>query len=367
MRCFKCGSNNPDGNRFCGDCGTPLISRCPKCGSDSPPGKRFCGACGALIDTIAAAVLDTGSSATSVAGERRHLTVLFCDLVNSTSIAAQLDPEEWRELLADYRRSAAQAIELYGGHVAQYQGDGVMAYFGWPQAHDNDAERAARAGLAILDAMTKLNEHPMRPRLSGRVGIDSGSVVIGAGNGKDTDVFGETPNIASRVQSAAEPGTVVITGATHRLLSGMFAVDQLRTRALKGIERPVQLYHIIKPSGARGRLEASAASWGLTPFVGRQEEVRLLMNRWERVLDGEGQVVSIVGEAGIGKSRLLQHFHEEIAGTPHSWFEAAAEPSFQNTFLPDCQLASTISGPRWRHVAGGAAYAPATLVGTRRT
>ena len=145
----------------------------------------------------------------SLTGERRHLTVLFCDLVGSTEIASHLDPEEWREIVGEYHRAAAQAIERFGGHVAQYLGDGVMAYFGWPEAHDNDAERAARAGLAILDAISKLNEHPTHPKLAARVGIDSGTVVVGAGAGKDTDVFGDTPNIAARVQAAAEPGTVV--------------------------------------------------------------------------------------------------------------------------------------------------------------
>jgi hypothetical protein len=132
------------------------------------------------------------------------LTVLFCDLVGSTQIAAQLDPEEWREIVADYHRAATQAIERFGGHVAQYLGDGVMAYFGWPEAHDNDAERAGRAGLAILDAISRLNEHPAHPKLSARIGIDSGTVVVGAGAGKDVDVFGDTPNIAARVQAAAD-------------------------------------------------------------------------------------------------------------------------------------------------------------------
>jgi class 3 adenylate cyclase len=175
----------------------------------------------------------------SLTGERRHLTVLFCDLVNSTSLAAQLDPEEWQEIVADYHRAAAQAIERFGGHVAQYLGDGVMAYFGYPEAHDNDAERAARAGLAIQDAISKLNQPSTRPELSARIGIDSGAVVVGASAGKDADVFGDTPNIAARVQAAAAPGTVVITDATHWLISGLFVVDQLGAQALKGIGRPV--------------------------------------------------------------------------------------------------------------------------------
>jgi class 3 adenylate cyclase/tetratricopeptide (TPR) repeat protein len=264
-------------------------------------------------------------------GERRHLTVLFCDLVGSTEIASHLDPEEWREIVAVYYRAAAQAIERFGGHVAQYLGDGVMAFFGFPEAHDNDAERAARAGLAMLDAISKLNEHPTHPKLSARIGIDSGTVVVGAGSGKETDVFGDTPNIAARVQSAAEPSTVVITDAVHRLVSGLFVVEDRGAQTLKGIEQPVRLYCVVQPSGVRGRLEAAAAVRGLTPFVGREEELRLLMNRWERALEGEGQVALIIGEAGIGKSRLVQRFHEQIVATPHDWIEAGGGALFQNT------------------------------------
>ena len=256
--------------------------------------------------------------------------MLFCDLVGSTEIAARLDPEEWRETVAAYHRVAAEVVTRYGGHVAQYLGDGVMAFFGYPQAHDNDAERAARAGLELLDAIAKLGDQPGRPKLVARVGIDSGAVVVGAGAGKDVDVFGEAPNIAARVQATAEPGTVLITDAVHRLVSGLFVVESRGASALKGIERPLQLYKVVRPSGVRGRLEAAAVVHGLTPFVGREDELRLLNNRWERALEGEGQVVLVIGEAGIGKSRLLQRFHEQVPA-PYNWLEAAAAPFFQHT------------------------------------
>jgi class 3 adenylate cyclase/tetratricopeptide (TPR) repeat protein len=286
----------------------------------------------------------------SRAGERRHLTVLFCDLVGSTEIAARLDPEEWQETVAAYHRAAADAIGQFGGHVAKYLGDGVMAYFGYPEAHDNDAERAARAGLAILEAITWLNEQPppplpspmlnngggnIRPKLSVRVGIDSGAVVVGAGAGVEIDVFGEAPNIAARVQGAAAPDTVLLSAATHRLVAGLFVIEDCGGQALKGVEQPMHLYRVIQPAGVRGRLAAAAASRGLTPFVGREDELRTLTSRCQRVIDGEGQVVLIVGEAGIGKSRLVQQFHQQIAGTPHTWVEAAAAPFYQNTpFYP---------------------------------
>jgi class 3 adenylate cyclase/tetratricopeptide (TPR) repeat protein len=281
-----------------------------------------------------------------VTGERRHLTVLFCDLAGSTTIATQLDPEEWRETVAGYQRAAADAITRFGGHVAKYLGDGVMAFFGWPEAHDNDAERAARAGLAILDAIARLNEQPARPRLTARIGIDSGPVVVGAGAGKDADVFGDAPNIAARAQEAAAPGTVVATEDTHRLIAGLFVVEDRGAPALKGVARPIRLYRIIRPSGAGGRFKAMAAR-GLTPFVGRGDELRLLLNRWERALDGEGQVALLVGEAGIGKSRLVHRFHEQIAATPHAWIEAAAAPFFQNT--PFYPVSEALRQMVWEH------------------
>jgi class 3 adenylate cyclase len=329
MTCSNCGSENPEGNRFCADCGAPLLIRCPNCGSEGPPGKRFCGACGtALVDGAHSTVTEGVSSSAPVAGERRHLTVLFCDLVGSTEIAARLDPEEWREVVAGYHRAAAQEIARLGGHVAKYLGDGVMAYFGWPEAHDNDAERAARAGLAILEVVSKLNHNSTRPQLSARVGIDSGAVVVGAGVAKDADVFGETPNIAARLQAIAVPGTVLITAATHRLISGLFVVEALGPRALKGITTPVEGFQVVRPTGVRGRLQAAPS---LTPFVGREEELRLLLSRWERARKGEGQVTLIIGEPGIGKSRLVREFHGHIRDVPHIWIESGGEQFFENT------------------------------------
>jgi class 3 adenylate cyclase len=207
-------------------------------------------------------------------GERRHLTVLFCDLVNSTSLAAQLDPEEWREIVVNYHRSTSQEVDRFGGHVAQYLGDGVIAYFGWPEAHDDDVERAVRSGLAMLEAISKFNSDPSHPRLAARVGIDSGVVVIGDGTGKGADVYGEAPNMAARVQAAAEPGTLLITEAAHRLIPGVFVVEEFGAQILKGIPDPVPLYRVIRLSGMRGRL-AAAAVRGLTPFVGREDELVL--------------------------------------------------------------------------------------------
>src|SRR6516225_901909 len=217
MRCSKCGAEVRETAQFCDGCGAQLLVHCPSCSRPARTSARFCNSCGAaLTATAAATAADSRPSTPSVDGERRHLTVLFCDLVGSTEIAAQLDPEDWRELMAGYHRAAGEAITRYGGYVAQYLGDGVMAYFGWPEAHENDAERAARAGLAILESISRLNEQPLHAKLAARVGVHSGAVVVGAGAGKEAEVFGDVPNIAARLQTIAEPGTVLITGQTRR-------------------------------------------------------------------------------------------------------------------------------------------------------
>jgi class 3 adenylate cyclase/tetratricopeptide (TPR) repeat protein len=372
MRCPNCHTENRATAKFCESCGSPIPPGCPSCGASLRPSARFCDNCGTpLADASSASPAaraqpatptpagetagagpgveaPAASAASTVAvthraspadGERRHLTVLFCDLVGSTELSSKLDPEEWRELMASYHRAAAEAITRYGGHVAKYLGDGVMAFFGYPEAHDNDAERAVRSGLAMLDALAALNESSAHPRLAARIGIDSGAVVVGSGAGRDADVFGDTPNIAARVQASAEPDTVVVTGASQRLIHGLFIIEDRGAGALKGIAEPLQLFRIVRPSGARGRLEASASSRGLTSFVGRDDELRLLTSRWERARDGEGQAVLIIGEAGIGKSRLLHRFRETLGGSPHSWIDSAAGAFFQNTpFYPVTEL-----------------------------
>jgi class 3 adenylate cyclase len=263
MHCSNCGSDNPAGKKFCSECGAGLSRVCPQCGAGNAPVAKFCGDCGAELSLpVQPPVVEASPvQPREVAGERRHLTVLFCDLVGSTGIAAQLDPEEWRDTVAGYQRTAAEAITRFGGHVAKYLGDGVMAFFGYPEAHDDDAERATRAGLAIIDDIAKLNEQPGRTKLSARVGIHSGPVVVGVGAGKDADVFGDAPNIAARIQEAADPGTVVLTEDTHRLISGLFMVEGRGAPALKGIERRLQLYRVIQAQRSAWTAGSGSSPW----------------------------------------------------------------------------------------------------------
>jgi class 3 adenylate cyclase/predicted ATPase len=260
--------------------------------------------------------------------ERRPITVMFCDLVGSTELAAALDVEDWRNLLNSYLDEASRAVTALGGHVLKMLGDGMMAVFGYPRALENDAERAVRAALAIQRALAELNARNAArgaPELKARIGIESGPVVVEATG----EVFGEAPNIAARVQAAAEPGSVLITLNVQRQVAGLFVAEELGAQEFKGVSDPVQPFRIIRASGGRRRGGARA----LTPFVGREEELGLLARRWERARAGEGQLVLIVGEPGLGKSRLLEEFHGRLAETPHTWVEWSASQLLQNTPL----------------------------------
>jgi class 3 adenylate cyclase/tetratricopeptide (TPR) repeat protein len=271
--------------------------------------------------------------------ERRHLTVLFCDLVDSAVLAGQLDPEEWREVVRAYQETCAKVIARYEGHIAQYLGDGLLVYFGYPQAHEDDAQRAVRAGLGMVEAMGQLNARLAQERavsLEVRLGIHTGLVVVGEMGGgarQEQLALGETPNIAARLQGIAAPNTVVISAATFQLLGGFFACQSFGTPALKGIVQPLEVYQVLYESMARSRLEA-AGSTGLTPLMGREQEIGLLLERWAQVKDGLGQVVLLSGEAGIGKSRLVQVLAEQVAAEPQAWLTPCqCSAYYQNTAL----------------------------------
>ncbi len=281
----------------------------------------------------------------SVGAERRQLTMMFCDLVGSTDLSQRLDAEDLRGVVRAYQETASSVIQRYEGHIAQYLGDGLLVYFGYPQAHEDDAERAVRAGLEIFTALKTLNES-LEPeydvRLAARVGIHTGPVVVGEmGGGAKTETLalGDTTNIAARLEGAAEPDSVLISDATLRLVAGMFVVEDRGPQMLKGVREPVALYRVVQPSGVRSRLDV--AEGRLTLFVGREVELATLVDRWERAHDGEGQNVVVLGEAGVGKSRLVYQLHEHLKAVPHTWLECGATPYMEGTpFYPVIALVS---------------------------
>jgi class 3 adenylate cyclase len=259
--------------------------------------------------------------------ERRPITVLFCDLVGSTALASRLDAEDWRSLVNTYLDEASGAVTGMGGHVLKRLGDGLMALFGYPHAQENDAERAVRAALAIQRALNEINAKNAGnglPQLAARIGLESGPVVVEATG----EVFGEAPNVAARVQSLAEPGAMLVTANVQRQTAGLFAAEDKGAHELKGVAAPVTLYRIVRASGGR-----RAGGRSLTPLVGRGEELELLRRRWERARNGAGQLTLIVGEPGIGKSRLVEEFRATLGETPHTFVELSSLQLLQNTPL----------------------------------
>jgi class 3 adenylate cyclase/predicted ATPase len=270
--------------------------------------------------------------------ERRQLTVMFCDLVDSTKLSGQLDPEEYRDVVRAYHRVCSEVITRFDGHIAQLLGDGLLVYFGYPQAHEDDAHRAVRAGLGILKAMGDLNqklEQEQGIALALRLGIHTGLVVVGEMGGAQRQeqlALGETPNIAARIQGLAAPNTLVISEATHRLVQGYFECQNLAAQALRGVTESMRLYQVLGESGATSRLDI-AQPRGLIPLVGRESEVTLLLDRWEQVRAGHGHVVLLTGDAGIGKSRLVQMLKDYVAQEPHTRWECRSTEYAQNSAL----------------------------------
>src|SRR6478736_1998990 len=298
-----------------------------------------------LLDAIAALRADASAKAPPLdalpatditskdTAERRQVTVMFSDLVGSTALSARMDPEDLREVISAYQKCVAETVCRFGGFVAKYMGDGVLIYFGYPQAHEDDAERAVRAGLGLIAAVSDLKTHVA---LQTRVGIATGLVVvgdlIGSGASQEQAIVGETPNLAARLQSIAEPNSVVIAESTRRLLGNLFELQDLRATDLKGIAEPVQAWAALRASSAKGRFEALRAL-GLTALVGREEELELLLQRWSKAKSGEGQVVLLSGEAGIGKSRLLVALLERLATEPHVRLRHFCSPEHTDSAL----------------------------------
>src|SRR5712671_2498110 len=291
----------------------------------------------------ASTAMDTGnagspsisvSAARSGDAERRQLTVMFCDLVGSTELSARLDPEDLREIIAAYHRAVADVIRSIDGFVAKYMGDGVLVYFGYPRAHEDDAERAVRAGLGVIDSVGRLDVQSIE--LRARVGIATGLVVvgdlIGEGSAQEQSVVGETPNLAARLQALAKPDAVVIAAGTRRLVGDLFEYRDLGAVEVRGLAAPVPAWQVLRPSAVASRFEALHGS-ALAPLIGRDEEIDLLLRRWARAKVGDGQVVLISGEAGIGKSRITAELEERLHVEPHLRLRYFCSPYHQDSAL----------------------------------
>ena len=267
--------------------------------------------------------------------ERRQVTVMFSDLVGSTALSARMDPEDLREVISAYQKCVAETVQRFGGFVAKYMGDGVLVYFGYPQAHEDDAERAVRAGLELVAAVGALKTHAP---LQTRVGIATGLVVvgdlIGSGASQEQAIVGETPNLAARLQGIAEPNSVVIAESTRKLVGNLFELEDLGAQDLKGIAGPVRAWAALRPSSVESRFEALHTS-GVTELVGREEELEMLLRRWSKAKSGEGQVVLLSGEPGIGKSRLTAALLERLATEPHTRLRYFCSPQHTDSaFYP---------------------------------
>jgi class 3 adenylate cyclase len=301
-----------------------------------------------LLDAIAALRADTNAKAASVdatiassaqrvapedRAERRQVTVMFSDLVGSTALSARMDPEDLREVIAAYQKCVADTVRRFGGFVAKYLGDGVLVYFGYPEAHEDDAERAVRSGLELIAAVSALKT---RASLQTRVGVATGLVVVGdlvgSGEAQERGIVGETPNLAGRLQGIAEPNTVIIAEGTRKLLGTLFELEDLGPKDLKGITEPVRAWAALRASSVESRFEALHAA-GLTALVGREEEIELLRRRWSTAKTGEGQVVLLSGEAGIGKSRLTAAVMEHLATEPHTRLGYFCSPQHTDSAL----------------------------------
>jgi predicted ATPase/class 3 adenylate cyclase len=263
---------------------------------------------------------------------------MFCDLVDSTKLSSQLDPKEYREVVRAYQQVCTDVIQHYDGYIAQYLGDGLLIYFGYPVAHEDAAQRAVRAGLGIFDALEDLNQglqHATGIQLAIRVGVHTGLVVVGemGGAGRQEQLaLGEVPNVCSRIQGLAASNTIAISDATYRLVQGYFVCQDLGAQSLRGVTESMRIYHVLSESGATSRLEV-AQSRGLTPLVGRESEVTLLLERWEQAKAGHGHVVLLTGDAGLGKSRLVQTLKDHVANVPHVRWECRSLSYFENTAL----------------------------------
>ncbi len=337
MKCHQCGFDNKPNKRFCTECGSKLILRCPQCGSEIEGAEKFCGECSSDLRRPAEdRPLDTSTpssytpkhladqiltSKSAIEGERKQVTVLFADVASYTSLSEKLDPEEVHQIMDGCFQILMAEIHRYEGTINQFTGDGVMALFGAPLAHEDHSQRACHAALAIQKAMEEYGERIQKQYglpFQLRIGLNSGPVVVGKIGDDlrmDYSAIGDTTNLASRMQSLASPGTILLSRDTHRLVQDFFSFQPLGKLEIKGKEKPQEAYQLLGLSPVETRLAAAAAR-GLTRFVGREKEIQALLDAYSKVQSGSGQVVGIVGEAGVGKSRLLLEFRQALTEKP---------------------------------------------------
>jgi len=325
MKCPNCGFDNPNQFKFCGQCGTRLVSSIPQHGP-----RR-----------LSRPVIPQDHHFDA---ERRHITVVFCDLVGSTKLSGELDPEDFRRLLHVYQDTCGYAVDQYEGHIAQYLGDGVLIYFGYPQAHADDSRRAVRCSLDIISELQKINELQTQYEgitLAVRIGIHTGLVVvdeIGRDQSQTSIALGDTPNIAARLQAMAERDSIIISQATYRLVGNLFECEFLGSRSLKGVTRKMDIFKVIGEKELAYSYKAQVTQ-GITPFVGRENEVQSLIMTWKEVIKSNGRIALLVGEPGIGKSRLLRVFARHIKNEPHTWLVCQCIPYYKNSaFYPVINL-----------------------------
>ncbi len=328
MKCQQCQTENPNQAKFCIECGTIMERKCKVCGSEYPEKAKFCIECGTKVGDVLAAESSKESTKSQTA-ERRQLTVLFCDLVGSTAISDQMDAEDFRQVILDYQQVAQKVVTRYGGYIAQYLGDGLVIYFGYPKGLEDAPKAAVRCGLGLLQALAFANQQRStqnKKALDVRIGVHTGQVVV------DYNLaLGDTTNIAANLEGLAQTNSMLISQGTYKLVAGWFETKSQGIHQLKGIAQPMEIYQVLHESGAKSRLEIAMRK-GLSPLVGREEEIQLLKRAWKQSKNKQGQIVLISGEAGIGKSRLLDSIKKEVAVEADAWLtEIYCQIHYQNT------------------------------------
>lgn len=348
MTCRNCNYENPTGMNFCGQCGSSLQIKCSNCQFDNPSDFNYCGNCGTQLSShstnIQPSVLPKSdlNEKQNTEAEHRHLTVMFCDLMGSTALSNKLDPEDLRELIREYQDISAKVVNRFEGYIAQYLGDGILVYFGYPVAHENDAHRAVSSGLGIIEAIKQMNRRLLKQKnigISVRIGVHTGHVVIGdmGGIGKTEQLaLGVTPNIAARLEGLAEANSLVISADTYKLVDKFFDCKESGMHVLKGISEPIQIYEVNNENTARSRFDSVQTSADQLPLIGRKSEVKAVMDLWAEAENGKSHIILLTGEAGVGKTHLLQSVISKIAEESDAWLNVHyCSPYHQHTaFYP---------------------------------